>query len=116
MLIASFKWPETNTSLKRFHSFLENFIPVQGDKQRTVLFGNQWVGDEKGNWTEPTKTTFTYDNTAAKGYRMDDAGGVADGNFYLKNCGFFADYTPYRSTFVRPLQKRQPAINVAMLP
>lgn len=29
-IIASFKRPKTNTYLKRFHSFLENFMPTQG--------------------------------------------------------------------------------------
>lgn len=116
MLIASFKRPLTNTYLKRFHSFLENFIPEQGNIERQVLFGNQWIGDTNGNWMELTKSVFTYDNTAAKGYRMDYAGGVINGNFYLKNCGFFNQHTPLRTGFTRTRQNIKPAIDLEKLP
>ena len=116
MLIASFSRPKTDTYLKRFHSFLENFIPEQGDKERKVFFNNQWVGDAAGNWTELTKANFTYDNTAAKGYRMDYAGGLRDGQFYLRNCGFFADYTPFRSSFNRPPLAKKPVVVLEQLP
>ena len=116
MLIASFKRPKTNTYLKRFHSFLENFNPDQGDKQRHVLFGNQWVCDAKGNWTELTKAGFTYDNTAAKGYRMDYAGGLKKGQFFLQNCGFFNHYTLYRTSFERPATGKKPEIELSKLP
>ena len=116
MLIASFKRPKTNTYLKRFHSFLENFIPQQGDKERSVLFGNQWIVDTSGQWTELTKAMFTYDNTAAKGYRMDYAGGVKDDQFFLKNCGFFSQYTPYRSNFQRKNHWLKPAVSFENLP
>lgn len=115
-LVASFKRPQTNTYLKRFHSFLENFSPNEGDKERKVLFNNQWVGDINGNWTELTKAVFTYDNTAAKGYRMDYAGGLQGQSFYLKNCGFFKDYTPYRSAFTRNATNRKPLIDLEKLP
>ena len=110
MLIASFKRPKTNTYLKRFHSFLENFEPDQGDKERRVLFGNQWIADAAGNWTELTHAIFTYDNTAAKGYRMDYAGGVENGQFFLQNCGFFARFTPYKSPFSRNPSHQKPVI------
>jgi hypothetical protein len=116
MLIASFKRPKTNTYLKRFHSFLENFSPEQGDKERSVQFGNQWIADAGGNWTELSKAVFTYDNTAAKGYRMDYAGGVNGKAFFLNNCGFFSQYTPYRTAFTREPQKQKPAIDFARLP
>lgn len=116
MLIASFKRQKTNTYLKRFHSFLENFIPEQGDKERRVLFNNQWIADANENWTELTKAVFTYDNTAAKGYRMDYAGGLSGGNFFLKNCGFFSEYTPYRSVFERTKSNQKPDIQFDKLP
>ena len=116
MLVASFRRPKTNTYLKRFHSFLENFNPEQGDKERSVLFGNQWIADASGNWTELAKAVFTYDNTAAKGYRMDYAGGVQGRHFFLKNCGFFSQYTPYKATFQRTTQHARPGINLNQLP
>ena len=89
MLIASFSRPQTNTYLKRFHSFLENFIPEQGDLSRKVLFNNQWICDEKGNWTELNSARFTNDNTGAKEYRMDFSGGTEKNYFYLKNGRLF---------------------------
>lgn len=116
MLVASFKRPKTNTYLKRFHSFLENFIPEQGNKERRVEFGNQWIVDSKGTWIEVNKAVFTYDNTAAMGYRMDYAGGMAGKSFYLKNAGFFNQYTAYRSVFTRPLQNKKPKIDFTALP
>lgn len=116
MLIASFKRPETNTYLKRFHSFLENFVPEQGDLSRKVLFGNQWVCDEKGNWTEINTARFTNDNTGAKEYRMDFSGGTENGFFYLKNGGFFNDFTIPKTTFTRPLTNKKPEINFSNLP
>jgi hypothetical protein len=116
LLIASFKRPKTNTYLKRFHSFLENFIPEQGDKERRVLFGNQWIADANGNWIELNKAGFTYDNTGAKGYRMDYAGGVENRQFFLKNCGFFNRYTPYKSSFERPKKNAKPEIDFSKLP
>ena len=116
MLIASFKRPHTHTYLKRFHSFLENFIPKQGDKTREVFFDNQWIHDTGGNWISLNKAIFTYDNTAARGYRMDFAGGVKGDRFYLKNCGFFNTYTMYKSAFDRISAGNKPDINLEGLP
>lgn len=116
MLIASFSRPETNTYLKRFHSFLENFIPEQGDLSRKVYFNNQWICDEKGNWTEINTARFTNDNTGAKEYRMDFSGGTENNSFYLKNGGFFNDFTTPKTTFTRPLINKKPEINFNTLP
>ena len=115
LLIASFKRPHTRTYLRRFHSFLENFIPDQGDKTREVCFGNQWICDIRGNWTALNKAIFTYDNTAAKGYRKDFAGGIKGNLFYLKNCGFFNDYTAFKSVFERSNTGRKPEIDLEEL-
>jgi hypothetical protein len=115
-LIASFRRPATNTWLKHLYSFLENFSPEHGDKERRVLFGNQWIQTDKGEWIELNKIRFTADNTARKGYRMDYAGGVNENEFYLRNCGFFNDYTPIDTWFERPIKKRQPVIDLEKLP
>lgn len=116
MLIASFSRPETNTYLKRFHSFLENFIPEQGDYSRKVLFYNQWICDDKGNWTEINTARFTNDNTGAKEYRMDFEGGTENNSFYLKNGGFFNNYTTPKTNFTRPLNNKKPEIDFNNLP
>lgn len=115
-LIASFNRPQTNTYLKRFHSFLENFIPEQGDKSRKVLFNNQWYCDDKGNWFEIDSARFTTDDTGNKGYRMDYSGGLDKDSFYLKDGGFFNNYTKTQSIFTRPLSQHKPNIDFNKLP
>ncbi|MNF77355.1 hypothetical protein D3C84_594970 [compost metagenome] len=116
LLIASFSRPQTSTYLKRFHSFLENFIPEQGDLSRRVLFNNQWICDENGKWSEINSALFTTDNTGAKEYRIDFAGGLEKDSFYLKDGGFFNNYTIPKTTFTRPLNNKKPEINFDNLP
>lgn len=115
-LIASFRRPQTYTYLTHLHSFLENFLPAQGDKERRVLFGNQWIRTAQGQWMELNKMHFSTDNTGRIGYRMDYAGGVAGQQFYLQNCGFFSDYTPRGKLFERPSIATPPVINFQELP
>jgi hypothetical protein len=115
-LIASFKRPKTHTYLKRFHSFLENFIPEMGDTGRKVYFGNQWIRNASGQWTELNQAKFTADATARKGYRLDYAGGKDKNYFFLKNCGFFNETTQIGEMFTRPLTGQIPQINFNLLP
>lgn len=115
-LIASFKRPQTQTYLKKLHSFLENFIPEFGDQARKVLFKNQWVCDSKGVWTEINAAKFTTDNTGNKGYRMDYSGGLNSSSFYLQNCGFFSDFTTPKTIFKRKMNNKKPIINFNYLP
>lgn len=116
MLIASFSRPQTNTYLKRLHSFLESFIPETGNITRQVLFSNQWIRNPQGQWLELTEARFTGDNTATKNYRMDYAGGLLKGAFYLQNCGFFNNYTPLKTNYKRPLTNTPPQVNLEHLP
>lgn len=115
-LIASFSRPQTNTWLKHLHSFLENFEPQQGTITRKVLFTNQWIADENEKWIELNKARFTVDNTGAKGYRMDYSGGTDSAAFFLKNCGFFNNYTPRNTLFERSVTGKAPDINFNKLP
>lgn len=115
MLIASFRRPHTNTYLKRFHSFLENFSPDQGDKERKVYFSNQWIRTVDGEWIELTKSRFTGDNTARKRYRLDYGGGVEGDRFFLRNCGFFSDPTPLDGQFERSAPGKKPEIDFSKL-
>lgn len=115
-LIASFRRPKTHTYLRGLYSFLENFIPGQGNVRRRVLFNNAWIADSNGSWMELDQAMFTYDNTAAHRYRMDYAGGVEGGQFFLQNDGFFNHYTPLRSRFVRPRTGRLPRLDLLHLP
>jgi len=117
LLLASFKRPKTNTYLKGFHSFLENFIPEQGDSTRKVFFSNQWIRDISNQWLPLSTARFTYDNTAAHGYRKDYAGGVENGAFYLKNCGFFNESTAYKTMLhLSGHAEKTPEINFDQLP
>ncbi|WP_114790557.1 DUF3472 domain-containing protein [Niabella yanshanensis] len=115
-LVASFRRPKLATYLKRPHSFLENFNPDMGNIERKVFFGNQWVLDTNGEWHELTKATFTADNTARIGYRKDYSGGANDQRFFLRNCGFFNDYTPYNQVFERKPTGKKPQVNLEQLP
>lgn len=116
MLIASFSRPDTRTYLKRLHSFLENFIPEQGNIERKVEFANQWVRSPAGKWTAMHKARFSGDNTARKGFRMDYGAGSNPDSFYLRNCGFFNDYTPLNKIFETSPAGLAPEINILDLP
>ncbi|UIR55183.1 DUF3472 domain-containing protein [Sphingobacterium sp. SRCM116780] len=115
-IIAEFHRPQTDQYLTGFHSFLENFNPDQGIYERQVQFANQWVADNQGNWYECTQGRFTVDNTGKKGYRMDYSGGVNEKGFYLKNFGFFKEYVPAGSKFIRKANGIKPKINFKSLP
>jgi hypothetical protein len=115
LLIASFNRPQTNTYLKRLHSFLENFTPETGYLERKVFFNNQWVMDDKKEWTELNHIKFTADQTARKNFRRDYSGGLMDGKFYLKNCGFFNESTTIDSYFSRPTKGIKPVIDFSQL-
>jgi hypothetical protein len=115
-LMASFSRPQTNTYLKRPHSFLENFDPDQGTITRKVLFTNQWIADENGKWIRLNKARFTTDNTGIKGYRMDYAGGTDGNAFYLKNCGFFSNYTIRNTIFETAVTGTGPDVDLEKLP
>jgi hypothetical protein len=116
-LMASFKRPQTNSYLTGLHSFLENFDPDYGYSQRKGNYGNGWVVDIDGNWTELTDAMFTVDATANIKYRMDYSGGIENGMFFLRNCGFFNDLTPPKTILHRqPGAKTHPVINFNTLP
>jgi len=115
-LIAGFVRPQTDTWYKKAHSFLENFIPQQGYKERKVYFMNQWVRTSKGDWIELIEGVFTNDATARAGVRMDYAGGVEGNAFFLRNGGFFNESTEYQSLFTRQPKGKRPDIDLDTLP
>jgi len=115
-LIASFSRPKTNTYLKHLYSFLENFEPEQGTVTRKVYFNNAWIADDRGQWTILNKAHFNIDNTGIKGYRMDYAGGIENGAFFLKNCGFFNNYTIRNTLLERPAGGGKPDVDLGRLP
>lgn len=115
-LIASFRRPKTTTYLKRLHSFLENFIPENGNIPREAFYSNQWVCNAAGKWFELKRARFTADATARKEARLDYSGGIENGGFFLKNCGFFNERTDIDTWFKRPESGSIPKIDFSVLP
>ncbi|TFW18040.1 DUF5077 domain-containing protein [Duganella callida] len=114
--MATWKRPATTSYLTGNHSFLENFIDTNGYTGRRVLFGNQWARNVSGAWSEVTAGRLTGDATVTNAQRMDYAGGLDNGRFYLRNGGFFADYVPVNQNFTRPSTGQQPTVDVNSLP
>jgi hypothetical protein len=114
-LIASFRRPKTNNYLKNLYSFLENFMTETGPLERKGYYSNQWVYDRNGKWYELSDVKFTADATARKESRLDYSGGVEDGKFFLRNCGFFSDMTRMDQAFSRPKTGKQPEIDFSGL-
>lgn len=114
--IATWKRPAISTYLTGVHSFLENFIDTLGYTERRVQFGNQWARSVSGTWSEVTAGRFTGDATATRAQRMDYAGGLENGKFYLRNGGFFAEVVKTGQNFTRPATGQAPAVDVNALP
>ena len=112
-LIASFRRPKTVSYLKNLYSFLENFIPETGFITRKGYYSNQWVHDTAGKWTELTDIKFTADATARKEARLDYSGGIENGRFYLRNCGFFNEKTEMDQNFSRPATNFAPQVDLS---
>jgi hypothetical protein len=114
--IATWKRPATTTYHAGVYSFLENFIDTKGYLERRVLFNNQWARSTSGAWTELVTARFTGDATANNAQRLDYAGGLQDGRFYLRNGGFFSPYVATSQYFTRPATGQAPAVDVSTLP
>lgn len=114
-LLASFRRPKTSTWYTHAHSFLECFDPATSIMTRESRFSNQWAFMADGSCHEIVKARFTTDNTGIKGERMDYFGGLEDGEFILRNCGFFDSPTAYGSTFNRTPAGNQPVIDFSAL-
>ncbi|PST83909.1 hypothetical protein C7T94_03960 [Pedobacter yulinensis] len=115
-LIAEWRRPNINSYLTGMYSFIENFNPEQGYLQRTCYHGNQWYKTTTGSWAEITNATFTFDATAANEQRMDYQGGVSGNRFYLRNGGFFANYTNSGTVLTRTATGTAPSVNLTTLP
>jgi hypothetical protein len=110
-LIASFRRPQGSRYLGNLYSFLENFWTESGFVSRRGLYSNQWVYTKEGKWVELTGVKFTADATARKEARLDYSGGVENGAFFLRNCGFFSEKTEMNLLFTREKAGKQPEIN-----
>lgn len=114
--MATWKRPLTTTYLAGIHSFLENFIPEQGYLERKGTWGNQWVRDANGKWTEVTAFKMGVDATGKNKQRMDFGGGVENGRFFLRNGGFFNTYVEAGTPFTRPAGGQLPQVDIESLP
>lgn len=114
--IATWKRPATTTYHAGVYSFLENFLDTKGHLERRVLLNNQWARSTSGAWTELVTARFTGDATANNAQRLDYAGGLQDGQFYLRNGGFFSQYVATNQTFTRPATGQAPTVDVSTLP
>jgi hypothetical protein len=114
--IATWKRPATTTYHAGVYSFLENFIDTKGYLGRSVQFNNQWARSTGGSWTELVTARFTGDATAANAQRLDYAGGLQNGSFYLRNGGFFSPNVPINQNFTRPAAGQAPTVDVSTLP
>jgi hypothetical protein len=116
-LIASFKRPKTDTTLRGFHSFLESFEPATGHIGRLGNYGNVWVRDVDGEWHACAKAKFGIDATGSGRHRLDYAGGAQGDHFFLRNCGFFDADVKEGATFVRDASTEEsPQIDITSLP
>lgn len=114
-LIARFKRPQKATNLTNLYSFLENFATTTGDITRMGFFQNQWIMDGTGKWHELISAKFTADATARGKFRKDFAGGVNENKFFLKNAGFFNQFTLMDQFFKREALEVKPEIDFAEL-
>ena len=114
--LATWKRPSTNTYQSGVYSFLENFLDTKGYAGRRVQYGNQWVRNVNGTWSEVTAGNFTGDDTATNKQRMDYAGGLENGHFYLRNGAFFPDFVRLNQNFNRPATGKRPTVDVNTLP
>lgn len=114
--MASWKKPNTNSYLTGLYSFLENFNDKNGYLGRRADYNNQWIRNTAGTWTEITTANFTVDATGTNQQRMDFAGGVSGGKFYLRNGGFFANYVTPNQSFTRTATGTAPTVNLTTLP
>ena len=115
-LIASFKRPATDAWAGSPYSFLENFMPDQGNVTRSGHYGNQWVADESGAWSQVLTFTFGVDNTGGQGFRKDFAGGITSGVPFMKMGGFFDDWLAPGTLLTRAASAGPPDVDLTGLP
>lgn len=116
VLLATWSRPKTVTHLTRFHGFLENFNPEVGFEGRKAFWSNQWVHLANGTWKPVKEFRFSVDATGRNKQRLDFAGGVQDGKFFLQNGGFFAGTIQPGTTFSSGIATTAPQIDFNNLP
>ena len=111
-LMASFKRQAKSTYLKNFHSFLENFIEDNGYLGRKAYYHNQWIKTKNGDWQPITQCTFSVDATGKNKQRLDFAGGIENGKYFLQNGGFFNSTVLPKTVFTLENKSTAPVIEI----
>ncbi|HMP92210.1 MAG TPA: DUF5077 domain-containing protein [Phnomibacter sp.] len=114
--MATWKRPGISTWQSGFHSFLENFYDYGGYMSREALYKNQWVRSADGNWTELTNGKHTVDATGRNQQRLDFAGGLKNGAFWLKMGGYFNETVNPDAIYSRTPGGTAPQVEVQQLP
>lgn len=86
-LIARFRAPKDGGSIRRPHSFIENFWGTTGHLVRRAEYGPAWMRATDGKWHVSREATFTHDATGG-GDRYDYDFGVSGARFWFQNGGF----------------------------
>jgi hypothetical protein len=115
MLISAWKAPKDGGWLRGLYSFSENFWGSNGHLVRKALYGNQWIQDAEGAWTELTTASFSHDPTG-RSDRFDRFMGVEDGQFFLSHGGFLDGFTERGERFTRPATGQAPQLKLPPLP
>ncbi len=113
--IATWQRPSTNSYLAGVYSFVENFDDSAGYVGRKGSYANQWARSSDGHWSEVTAARYDTDPTGENKQRMDFAGGVEDGHFFLRDGGFFSA-TVFDQNVTRPATGVAPDVDVSKLP
>jgi len=93
--------------MRGLYSFSENFVGRNGHLVRKALYGNQWIAEPNGKWTELTSAKFSHDPTG-KEDRLDRFMGLEKGQFFLSHGGFLDGFTDYGAVFQRPATGKLP--------
>jgi len=107
MLISSWDTPGEGAYMRGLYSFSENFVGRNGHLVRKALYGNQWIAEPNGKWTELTSAKFSHDPTG-KEDRLDRFMGLEKGQFFLSHGGFLDGFTDYGAVFQRPATGKLP--------
>lgn len=111
-LIASFSAPKDGNYLQNLYSFSENFWGVNGQLERKVYIGNQWIQKANGRWEEILTGKFSYDATGRSGHRIDYGAGVEGKQFYLSHGGFKPSNISYGNTIFRQASGIRPQVDL----
>lgn len=114
MLISSWKAPREGGYLRRLYSFSENFVGRNGQLRRKALYGNQWIRDSDGKWTELLESSFSHDATGRKD-RLDRFMGLENGQFFLSHGGFVDGFTESGRRYERPATNNPPMLDLPEL-